>query len=300
MKHMKDRRRTVAALLALILTIPCLYTLAESDPSIPAEQSQTVAKLLEVIDFKFFEREKGIGSGSAPVYTAPSEDSVRLNDGNAKCRVDTEIYVAGRENGWLMVRYEIKDKRVRVGYIPPKYSKGYRSNVGQLAFDRIPVQLAEDAEITDNPRSNSTPFGTLGAGADITILGKYTYTGNWWYVEAQLDGKVTRGFINRSTAAILADGTVYRGNTELGYPAASPEGGGQTGMITINGAEDDAMIVRRGAGTGSTMVARVYGGEHFPCYGTGADSKGKTWYRIWVDGVWGWFASGAARFTPAE
>ena len=71
-------------------------------------------------------------------------------------------------------------------------------------------------------------------------------------------------------------------------------------MITINGAEDDAMIVRRGAGTGSTMVARVYGGEHFPCYGTGTDSKGKTWYRIWVDGVWGWFASGAARFTPAE
>ena len=119
-------------------------------------------------------------------------------------------------------------------------------------------------------------------------------------MEAQLDGKVTRGFINRSTAAILVDGTVYRGNAELGYPAASPEGGRQTGVITINGAEDDAMIVRKGAGTGTTMVARVYGGEHFPCYGTGADSKGKTWYRIWVDGVWGWFASGAARFTPAE
>lgn len=300
MMHAKNRKGRVAALLVLILIIPCLCAPAESKPSTPAAESQTVAKLLEVIDFKFFERKDGIGSGSAPVYTAPSEDSVRLNDGKAKCRVDTDIYVAGREDNWLMVRYEIKDKKVRVGYIPPKYSKGYRSNVGQLAFDRIPVQLAEDAEITDNPRANSTPFGTLSAGADITILGKYTYTGNWWYIEAKLDGKLTRGFINRSTAAILADGAVYHGNAELGYPAASPEGAGQTGMITINGAEDDAMIVRKNAGTDSSMVARVYGGEHFPCYGTGADSKGKTWYRIWVDGVWGWFASGAAKFTAAD
>ena len=298
-------KRLAAVLLVLGLVISCTGVFAEGGSSIPAASSETVAKLLEVIDFKFFVKEDGIGKGSAPVYTAPSEDSIRLADGKAGCNVESEIAVAGHVNGWLLVRYEIgnkntKDRQVRVGYIPPKYSKGYKSGRGDIVFDSIPVKLAEDTEITDNPRHNSTWFGTLKEGTDITILGKYTYTGNWWYIETTLDGKLTRGFINRNATAILVDGIKYHNNEELGFPAVSPANTQKVGMITVRGTKDDAMIVRQKASKDSKMVARVFGGESYPCYGTEEPRKGHSWHYIWVDGVWGWIAAGNATLAADE
>lgn len=302
---MKMSKRMAALTIALVLMISCACALAESSSSTPAARSKTVAKLLDVLDFKFFIKENGIGKGSAPVFTAPDEKSLRLANGKASCSVEDEIAVAGYVNGWLMVRYELgkksdKDRKVRVGYIPPKYSKKYKTGRGNIDFDSIHVTLAEQIEISDNPRRNSTPYGILPAKTKITILAKYTYTGNWWYVEAKLDGKLTRGFINRSKAAITVDGETYHGNEELGYPAVSPENSTQIGMVTINGKEKDAMIVRKRADTESPMVARVYGKESFPCYGSQTLKNGKEWYYIWVDGVWGWFSGGASTFKPLK
>lgn len=302
---MKTGRRMASLMVALILTVCCAGALAEGGASAPAAASGTVAKLLEILDFKFFVREDGIGKGSAPVYTAPDESSLRLSDGKASCSLESEIAVAGHVDHWLMVRYEIgkkneKDKKVRVGYIPPKYARATKSETGKISFDEIPVTLAEDTEITDNPRHNSTPFGMLPAGAVVTILAKYTYSGNWWYVEAELDGTKTRGFIDRSESGIIVDGVTYHGNEELGVPTASPENQPQIGTLTINGTEEDAMIVRKRADADSPMVARVYGGDSFPCYGSEDLKNGKTWYFIWVDGVWGWFSGVSSTFTPGE
>ena len=301
MKHNGMYLRLTAMVLVLMLLVSCGSVLAEeSVSSCPAAESETVAALLQVPDFKFFVREKGIGKGSCPVYTAPSEDSLRLADGNAVVNVETEISVGGVENGWLMVRCEIKDKKARVGYIPPEYSKRLKANTSKTAFVSIPVKLAAGIDITDNPRSNSTPFGSLPKGTEVTILGKYTYTGNWWYVETKLNDRLTRGFINRSEAALKIDGKVYTGNDELGFPAVSPMNTTKVGMITVQGKEDDAMIVRKRSNINATMVARVYGGETFPCYGEEMGANDRPWYYIWVDGVWGWFSSGIATFSADE
>lgn len=298
MKHI-DRRRIMAALLALLLTVLCGGALAD-ETALPAEQSATVAALLEVPDFKFHVRTEGIGEGVFPVYTAPSEDSLRLADGRANCTADVEISVAGYVDGCLMVRYEIRDGKARVGYIMKNYSRGLKADVGNLQFASIPVKLAEAADITDNPRSNHTPFGTLPADTEITVLGKYTYTGNWWYIETKLDGKLTRGFIDRSTAAIEADGTVYRGNEALGHPVASPDGNRRTGTVTVAGSEEDARLVRKEATADSHMVARVYGEETYPCFGAAEGANQKEWYCIWVDGVWGWISSAVATYAEGE
>ena len=299
---MKTGRRMASLMIALILAICCAGALAQGGSSSPAAASETVAELLNILDFKFFVREDGIGKGSVPVYTAPDESSLRLADGKASCSLESEIAVAGHVDSWLMVRYEIgkkceKDKKARVGYIPPKYARATKSETGKITFDAIPVTLAEDTEITDNPRHNSTPFGTLPAGAEMTILAKYTYTGNWWYVEAELDGTRTRGFIDRSKAGLVIDGVTYHGNEELGVPVTSPENTAQVGTVTITGNEEDAVIVRKSAGTDQTMVARVYGGEVFPCYGSETLKNGKVWYYVWVDGVWGWVAGGMLVFA---
>ena len=300
MKKAMNGRKTAAVLAAVMMLLTVLCAQAESAPK-PAETSQTVAALLQVPDFKFFVRDDGIGKGNCPVYTAPSEKSLRLADGNAYCNVGGEIATAGYVNGeWLLVRYEIKDKKVRVGYIPPRYTKGLKADVSRITFDAVAVQLDEEIEITDNPRSNSTPFGTLPKGTEITVLAKYTYTGNWWYVETKLNGKLTRGFIDRGKAAIVADGVVYHGNEELGYPAISPENTKQIGMMTVNGGGDNAMIVRKRPDRGTAMVARVYGGESFPCYAAETGANGKIWYLIWVDGVWGWFSSASSTLAEGE
>ena len=297
-------RKVTAQILALMLAGLCAAALADDPSAYPAAKSETVAKLLQVPDFKFFVREEGIGPGSAPVYTAPSADSLRLADGKAACSLEAEIAVAGHiEGGWLLVRYDIggkdeEDKRARVGYI--RNSREYESNVGRLTFDSIPAELAEDTEISDNPRHNSTPFGTLPAGTAVTILGKYTYTGNWWYVEAGLEGKTVRGFIDRNTAAIRVDGEVYRGNEALGIPAESPKGTVKTGTVTMNGSDEDALIVRKEGNATTNMVARVYGGEKFPVYAQANGAKDRIWYYIWVDGVWGWVSSGISTSTADE
>ena len=302
---MRKSRRLIAAILVLALILSCGSVLAESSFSCPAAESETVAQLLQVLDFKFRNWENGIGKGTVPVYTAPSTDSIRLSDGKASCSVSEKIGVLGYVNGWLMVRYNIgkkgeKNPRSRVGYIPPEYSRKYQTGAAQIGFSAIPVQLAAEIEITDSPRSNYIPYGTLGEGTDITVLGKYTYTGNWWYIETVLDGKLTRGFINRTEAALRIDGKEYTGNSELGYPAVSPDGSGQTGTVSINGTAKDAMIVRRSAGAENAMVARVHGGDIYPCYGAETAQNGRMWYRIWVDGVWGWFSSGLSTFTEGK
>ena len=300
MAHFRTEKRMLAALLMLILMFTACCAPAESASGVPAAESETVAALLKVPDFKFFVRDKGIGKGNCAVYTAPDYQSLRLADGRASCDVEDEIAVAGYADGWLMVRYEIKDKKVRVGYIPPRQSKALTANISKITFDAVPVQLDEATDITDNPRDNSTPYGTLPAGTEVTVLAKYTYTGSWWYVETRLDGKLTRGFIDRGKAAILADGVVYHGNAELGYPALSPEKQERIGMITVTAPEDYAMIVRRRADREAPMVARVYGGDTFPCYAAETGTNGKTWYRIWVDGVWGWFSSASSTLAEGE
>ena len=71
-------------------------------------------------------------------------------------------------------------------------------------------------------------------------------------------------------------------------------------MITVRGSEDDAMIVRKHSNTSATMVARVYGGETYPCYGEEMGGNDRPWYYIWVDGVWGWFSSGISTFSADE
>lgn len=297
MKHLIQCRKPAGLMIVLVLALICFGALADTGDSSPAAQSETVAKLLEVWDFKFFVREDGIGSGSCPVYTAPSEDSIRLSDGKASCNTADEIAVACYTDGWLMVRYEIKDKKTRVGYIPPRYSRSLQADIGKDRFSAIPARTAEAVDITDNPRDNSTPFGRIPEGTEITILGKYTYSGNWWYVETTLGGQLTRGFIDREKTAVLVDGTVYHGYEELGFPVTSPENTTMIGMITVLGTEDEALLVRERATRESKMKARVYGGERYPVYGTEEGPGGRAWYRIWVDGVWGWFASGNATLS---
>ena len=289
-------RKATAALLALILLVSAFGALAEDTETAAKDK---VTQLIEIRDFKFFHKEDGLsGNTRWPVYTAPSADSLRLADGKAWCNPAGELSVGGHtENGWLLVRYKVPepDKYTRVGYVPPRYISGIKTGVGGLDFVHIAVKAAEEIYITDDLEEQSPAFGKLEAGDDFVILAKYTYYGNWWYIEATVEGKTARGFISRGTAAIEVDGKVYHGNLELGIPEKSPQGTEKIGTVNVTHAEPT--IVHSEPDPDKKMVARVYQGDSFPCYGKETGSTRKDWYYIWIDGVWGWISSGRSELT---
>jgi len=297
---MKTMKKVLAILTLLTLVLSCTAAFADgksvgSDVNVPAENTETINRLLDILDFKFFVKKEGIGRGACPVYSAPSEDAYRAAEGKASCDTNAEISVAGFDaSGWLMVRYDIKKNVRRIGYIPPKYVKGYKADVSKINFDDIIVEAAADLAVTDNPNNDDVGFATIAAGEQFHILGKYTYTGNWWYVECTVNGQTARGFINRNNSAIKIDGKVYTSNKEIGYPAESPKGTVKNGIVKVT--KDGACIVRRKPDADSAMVARVYGGDSYPCYGSEKASNGRDWYYIWDDGVWGFISSGVSAY----
>ena len=96
------------------------------------------------------------------------------------------------------------------------------------------------------------------------------------------------------------DGLVWRLQQELGLPVESPEHTGKTGTVTIGGNAENAWIVREEETSKSHMVARVWGGDTYPCYGQTIGEYDREWYYIWVDGVWGWVSSGISTYTADE
>ena len=267
-------RRFACVLLAIMLASAALPALASSS-------------LYNVIDFKFHHYPNGIGYGSCPVYTAPSTSAYRTANGKASVDTNHDMWVGGFEtgSGWLLVRYETSNGGVRVGYIPPNYIKGFKTDIDRLKFSHIQQTATSYIDITDNPLNYNTSFATLSPGDTYYILGKYTYYGNWWYIECRVNGQIARGFIDRDTTPTPTDYDPDNG------PDRGPQGQRKIGTVRVQG---DARIVRQNHDQNSNMVARVNYPEEYPCYDKQIGANGRNWFLIWVDGVWGWISEGVS------
>ena len=275
-------RRIACFLLAIMLA-------ALAVPALAANSS-----LYNVIDFKFHHYQYGIGYGNCPVYTAPSTSAYRAANGKASVDTNHDMYIGGFEtgSGWLLVRYETSGGGVRVGYIPPNYISGFKTDIDRLKFSHIQQTATSYIEITDNPLNYNTSFGALSPGDTYYILGKYTYYGNWWYIECYINGQIARGFIDRDTTAVDNGSGSYSSN--IGEPDRGPQGQRKIGTVRVKG---DARIVRQNHDQNSSMVARVNYPEEYPCYDKQIGANGRNWFLIWVDGVWGWISEGVATFN---
>ena len=223
-------RRIACFLLAIMLA-------ALAVPALAANSS-----LYNVIDFKFHHYQYGIGYGNCPVYTAPSTSAYRAANGKASVDTNHDMYIGGFEtgSGWLLVRYETSGGGVRVGYIPPNYISGFKTDIDRLKFSHIQQTATSYIEITDNPLNYNTSFGALSPGDTYYILGKYTYYGNWWYIECYINGQIARGFIDRDTTAVDNGSGSYSSN--IGEPDRGPQGQRKIGTVRVKG---DARIVRQ-------------------------------------------------------
>ena len=286
------------AFISILLTLACIaafMSFAYAGTSTSGSRISTASgDLLERIsaapEFKFWNNDYGIGYGKCPVYTAPSTDAYRCADGKASCDTNAKMSDGGFDvTGWLLVRYDTNNGGCRVGYIPPQYVKGFRTQMPTPEFDYIPVTAVGTVYVTDNPLLSGSYFAILDDAETFYVLGKYTYYGDWWYIECTVDGQIARGFVDRGTTTFNVDGSPYVAVN----PGTSPIGTTQNGEVLIQSDTNTKVNARKQADPDSELIGAVYVGRRYPCYGEKMGTTGKIWYYIWIEELssWGWVSS---------
>lgn len=291
---------TVLALMILSAAILSSAVYAETAENGEAAARAWKDRLLTLQRFTFQRHKDGIDRGTCPVYTAPYEDALRLGNNGLECDTNKDIYEAGyTEEGWLLVRFESSSGKTRVGYIPPRFLKQFKSSLSERKFSRIPAIAGDTIPVADNPVKAGETITELAAGDSFVLLAKYTYHGNWWYIECTAGGITTRGFIDRENSAICPGGSdagILSAPVtlqDLGTPGISPLGTEQAGEIAVNGsAGDERKLVHADPDPEGRWVSVVYPTRHYPYYGT-REAKDAVWYYVFVeeDSAWGWVRS---------
>ena len=198
-------KKTVALILLLALAASlCLVNTGFAGTSTESggssySSSSLQQRINDLPPFKFNIHKYGIGYGSCPVYTAPSLDAYRCANGKATCQTNSKMDDGGFvDNGWLLVRYETNNGQYRVGYIPHKYVRDFKSQM-YPHFGYIEVTADDRIMVTDNPMSHTGGFAYLDPDETFHIISRYNYYAkngfDWLYIECWVDGKVARGFI---------------------------------------------------------------------------------------------------------
>lgn len=132
---------------------------------------------------------------SLKVYDGPGTQFRRGANGKAVASTNGRVYLAGWEDGWLMVMYQLSRGGIRVGFASPADFTD-KVNAPMLVFDRYETVTLEQAKLTEDPLMTLNTVGQLPAGSPLTWLTRYyTDRGAWDYVETTLDGQLCRGFL---------------------------------------------------------------------------------------------------------
>lgn len=302
----------------MILMFLCTIVVfsAYSEGSRPMTYAQWKDRVLNLQRIMFIQHKKGIGLGDCPVYTAPSRQALRFANNRQAVDTEKELYEAGKtEDGWLLVRYDPGNGKIRTGYIPPDKVSGFKSSFSlTVKFDYIPVIAANEIEVTDDPITGKNIFVTITEGESFILLAKYTYNGNWWYIECTIDGKTARGFVDRDVASFYPGNDVADNLSQepvslnnIGFPSVSPMNSKQIGEIVINGKEGDTRKnAHKDADADSDKLTVVYPARIYPYYAMRSDSEGNKWFYIFVeeDTIWGWvngnLVTSVSNATPVE
>lgn len=127
-----------------------------------------------------------------PVYSGPDEGYLRAAEGKAAVSTNDWIQVFGRENGWIMIQYDITSDHMRIGWIEES-ALPKNAGVAPLVWQEQSAWLSKQATITDDPLYSKSAILTLPKGAWVTVLGTM---GDWAYIESST-GDLLRGFVKQ-------------------------------------------------------------------------------------------------------
>ena len=137
-----------------------------------------------------------------PVYSAPSESAFRAANGKAAVSTNGAVYTMGEVNGWLLVMYETNNGQCRIGYVNKAGIKGKIPEVPYLSLSAVPCEVLTAAGLTDDPARTGNPLIQLAPGTQVTYLTTMYNSAAWDYIETDINGQVTRGFVPDGTLSI--------------------------------------------------------------------------------------------------
>ena len=137
------------------------------------------------------------------VYTAPSADAYRANNGKATVSTNGAVYALGWDQGWMLMLYEANFAgQYRVGYVNGAKIKGKKPELDTLSWDRSVCRVEVSTTMTDDPALTGKPLGQLPAGTMVTFLTTMYNSEAWDYIETTIDGQTARGFVPSGTLSI--------------------------------------------------------------------------------------------------
>ena len=137
------------------------------------------------------------------VYTAPSADAYRANNGKATVSTNGAVYALGWDQGWMLMLYEANFAgQYRVGYVNGAKIKGKKPELDTLSWDRSVCRVEVSTTMTDDPALTGKPLGQLSAGTMVTFLTTMYNSEAWDYIETTIDGQTARGFVPSGTLSI--------------------------------------------------------------------------------------------------
>ena len=140
------------------------------------------------------------------VYTAPSADSYRANDGKAACSTNGAVYALGWDNGWMLMLYEANNAgQYRVGYVDGSKIRGKKPSLGTLSWDGSVCEVLTSTSLTDDPALTGRTLTYLPEGTRVTYLTTMYNSDAWDYIETTIDGKTARGFIPSGMLSITGE-----------------------------------------------------------------------------------------------
>ena len=179
-KEVNDMRKWILILLLILLAAPAF---AEDIPVLPG-----YGVLENLPEDTFF-----------TVHTGPGGEYHVAAKGRAKVSTGGPIQYYGRvgDTGWVMIRYEVSQTQIRVGYIDLRDHPDAWRGKREVAFGSQRLLLAGRVDITDDPYRSGSPIGAIDGA--VTLL---AWRGSEWaYVEGSLNNNpenLVRGFIPRS------------------------------------------------------------------------------------------------------
>ena len=130
------------------------------------------------------------GKKSYAVYSAPDTSSYRAAKGKASVSTGDDYNLYLTVGDWSLIEYRVSLRTSRFGWA----QLGNHGDETTEDLVRVPMLTAFDTYLTDDPNVSEYHQAELPAGTKLTAL---SHPNGWAYiyVEATVDGKITRGFV---------------------------------------------------------------------------------------------------------
>ena len=142
-----------------------------------------------------------------PVYSAPSTQAYRANNGKATVSTNGAVYALGYDGGWMLMLYEANHAgQYRVGYIQTSGIKGQLPGLDRLSWESTSCEVLTGVQLTDDPALTGNALTYLPAGTAVTYLTTMYNDTGWDYIETTIDGLQARGFVPTGSLSVEAMG----------------------------------------------------------------------------------------------